>query len=84
VAQIASGVGALGLAIALVALFIRGDIISKSILDRILVIYEKQMQDGLDRFTKSLDTSLERQTAIFSEKMEQIIERFFRRERERQ
>lgn len=79
VGQIANGIGATALAISITVLFIRGDIISKAVLDRILAIYEKQMQEALKVFTERLDTALERQTGIFSDKMQQLLDRAWSR-----
>ena len=53
--QTVNTVGVVGLLIFIVMAFYRGDLISKVILDRILQVYECQMQEMTERIMKRLE-----------------------------
>lgn len=55
-----NGLGTVGALVLMVVAFLRGDIITKSVFDRVLLMYEKQ---------------LEKMTEIFFERLNQAIDR---------
>ncbi len=56
--KVIDALGGIGVLIFLVWAFYRGDLIPKSILNRILEVYEKQMADMTERILTRLDEAL--------------------------
>jgi hypothetical protein len=56
--EIVNAVGVVGLLGFMVMAFYRGDLIARSLLDRILAVYEKQLTDLSERILRRLEEAL--------------------------
>ena len=81
--QGANTIGVVSICLLVVVLFIRGDIISKVVMDRVLSLYEKQMSVARGLLSDKLGESVAKQMTAFHDKLDEAMRKAEDRQRAR-